>query len=164
MKALDRIDGSLARLEGWFLVVLIIGMTGLSFLQVVLRNLFQTGLIWADPMNRHLVLWVGFFGAALAASQGKHITIDVLSRFIPPGLKKFVDILINAFGAVICAVLTNASIEFIQMEMEMGATLFLDIPTWIVLIIIPAGFAVILVHFLIHLIRCTGKLFSRGTV
>ncbi len=159
MNALNRIDDALARFEGWALVLLVMAMTGLAFFQVFLRNFLQTGLVWADPLNRHLVLWVGFLGASLATKRGKHITIDVLSRIIPPALKLYIDIIIAGFGIAICGILTHASIEFLKVEM--GTTLFLDLPTWIVLSIIPAGFALITLRFLLHFFRIIVTLFTR---
>ncbi|MDE2237792.1 MAG: TRAP transporter small permease subunit, partial [Elusimicrobia bacterium] len=47
-------------------------MSSLAFLQVLRRELFGSGALWADPLLRSLVLWVGFLGAALAAAEDKH--------------------------------------------------------------------------------------------
>ena len=162
MNVLNRIDDALARFEGWVLVLLVISMTGFSFLQVILRNFLQTGLFWADPLNRHLVLWVGFLGASLATKRGKHITIDVLSRVIPASLKPFVDLIINIFGTIISAILADAAFEYIGMEKEMRTTLFLNIPTWVVLGIVPAGFVLIAARFLLHSVRCAVMIVPRG--
>ncbi|MBD3163147.1 MAG: TRAP transporter small permease subunit, partial [Candidatus Eisenbacteria bacterium] len=55
----------------------------LSGLQVVLRNFFQIGLLWIDPLVRTLLLWVAFLGAFAAAGRARHIRIDVLGRLLP---------------------------------------------------------------------------------
>ena len=62
MKWLRSFDSLLARAETVVLVAFLGSMVVLAFLQVVLRNVFGTGLIWADTLVRHLVLWAGFFG------------------------------------------------------------------------------------------------------
>ena len=162
MYILKRINDGLAKIEGWALVVLVIVMVSLSFLQVILRNFFQTGIIWADPFNRHLVLWVGFFGASLAAYKGKHITIDILSRLVPVVWKPVINILINSVGIYVCWILTKASFEFVQMEKEGGAILFLNIPTYIVEIILPLGFALITFRFFMHLTKSVYAVYKRG--
>ena len=41
-------------------------------MQVVLRQVFGGGILWCDTLLRHLVLWVGFLGAARAAGQHPH--------------------------------------------------------------------------------------------
>ena len=55
----------------------------LGGLQIILRNVFHSGLLWADPLMRHIVLWLGCLGAALATTSARHINIDVFSRALP---------------------------------------------------------------------------------
>jgi len=52
------------------LTILILGMIALSMAQIVLRNFFHTGLIWIEPLLRHLVLWIGFTGACFRPVPG----------------------------------------------------------------------------------------------
>ena len=153
MGYLEKIDNAIARAEGWLLIVLLITMIGLAFLQVMLRNFFQSGINWADTFNRHLVLWVGFLGASLAAKQNRHITIDVLSRLVPEYWKKYITVIINTTGTIICGFLTNASFQFVQIEREMGAILFLNVPTWTMEIIIPIGFGMLTFRFFLHFVN-----------
>src|SRR5262245_1305479 len=72
-------------LERVFLVLSVATLVGLSFFQVVIRNLVNFGwdwasklssaLIWAEPFLRHLVLVIAFLGASLAAREGRHLHI-----------------------------------------------------------------------------------------
>ncbi|MCK7524997.1 MAG: TRAP transporter small permease [Ignavibacteriales bacterium] len=62
-------------------------MVLLAFAQVILRNVFGTGLVWGDTIVRHMVLWAGFVGGALASYEGRHISIDALTKFFPPRVK-----------------------------------------------------------------------------
>jgi TRAP-type C4-dicarboxylate transport system permease small subunit len=62
------------------LAICLLSMVVLSALQILLRNVFGAGVLWIDPLLRYLTLWIGFLGAALAAAEGRHIQIDVLSR------------------------------------------------------------------------------------
>ena len=82
MKLLARLSGILLALERGVLVLLFSLMIVLAFAQVVLRNFFSVGLIWADPLLRNSVLWLGFIGASLATQQDKHIRIDLVGRFL----------------------------------------------------------------------------------
>ena len=59
MKIVRSIDNFLKRIEESLLISMVILMVVLAFLQVVLRNVFSLGIIWADLFLRHLVLWVG---------------------------------------------------------------------------------------------------------
>ena len=150
MKLLLRIDDWLTRLEGALLVVFLSVMVVLSFVQVVLRNFFSESLLWGDILLRHLVLWIGFIGAALATSKDRHINIDALTRFLTPKLKLGAKVLTNLFAAVVCYFLFQASLTFVGNELADKSTVYGDIPSIYSQIIIPAGFGLIIVHFLIR--------------
>lgn len=150
MKALLKIDSALAAVEGALLILLLSVMVVMAFLQVVLRNVFHEGFIWADILLRHLVLWIGILGAALAASQQRHITIDALTRFLTPRLRFAVLALAQLFALAVCVVLADAAVTFVGNDLEFGATVYAEVPAWVSQIIIPVGFALLSFHFLVR--------------
>lgn len=149
MRFLKAIDSILARVESGIVVFFLAIMIVMAFLQVVLRNVFNTGILWVDPFLRHLVLWLGFLGATLATREGRHIRIDVLTRFLTPKLKRFSSIITHFFSAVVCYFLVNASVTFLVGEKQFGGavSLFTEVPIWYVQMIIPFGFALMMVRF-----------------
>jgi len=147
MKLLKAFSNFLAKIEVGFLILLLSTMIILAFLQVILRNFFSSSLLWGDTLLRHLVLWVGFVGAALATREGKHITIDVLSRQLSPLLKRVAGLIVNFFAAVVCFFLMKAGINFIAMEKQSGGVLFAGIPIWIFQSIIAIGFGLMALRF-----------------
>lgn len=153
MKLLQRVDELIGRGEGALLIVLLSIMVVLSFVQVVLRNLFSESLLWGEIFLRHMVLWIGFLGAARATGEGRHITIDAFTRFLSPRMKLVARILTNAFAVTICFFLMKASLKFLADEVESGSTLHGDIPSWYSQIIIPVGFTLIIIHFLVRIVR-----------
>lgn len=152
MKFLQRFDSLLNRTEETLLVLFLSVMVLLAFVQVVLRNVFAEGILWADILLRHMVLWIGFLGAAVATSHERHINIDALTRFLPKRIKSAIKVLTNLFAAVICYLLFRASLEFVRNEIELGSTVYADIASWYVQIIIPAGYALLTIHFLIRML------------
>jgi C4-dicarboxylate transporter DctQ subunit len=149
----ERMDQIIARMEEVLLVVLLGSMLLIAFFQIVLRNVFSTGLDWGDPVVRNLVLWVGFVGAALATREGKHIQIDLLSRWIGPRAKKVADALTQGFSFLTCCWLIWASIKFIINEVEMRNMLFSGIPSWASEIILPLTFGSMAFRFGLRLMR-----------
>jgi C4-dicarboxylate transporter DctQ subunit len=143
----ERTDEIIDRAEQILLVVLLSSMIVIAFLQIVLRNLFSTGLAWGDPLVRNLVLWIGFIGAALATREGKHINIDVVSRWMPPLGKGLAEFLTELFSFFICGLLTFAALKFIKNEAQMGNVAFLEIPAWIPEIILPVVFGLMALRF-----------------
>jgi len=143
----ERADEIIDRVEQIFLVILLSSMIFIAFLQIILRNLFFTGLTWGDPLIRNLVLWIGFIGAALATREGKHINIDVVSRWMPPLGKGFIEFLTQLFSFFICGLLTFAALKFIKNEAQMGNVTFLGISAWIPEIILPLIFGLMALRF-----------------
>jgi TRAP-type C4-dicarboxylate transport system permease small subunit len=149
----DRSDAIIDRIEQFLLVLLLSLMILVAFLQIVLRNLFDTGLAWGDPLVRNLVLWVAFIGAALATREGKHINMEVVSRWVPPRGKVFIGALTSFFSSLVCALLTYASLKFISNEAQMGDFTFLKIPSWIPELILPVIFGLMAVRFGFHTLK-----------
>jgi len=137
----------LARLEKYLVAAMLSVMILLAFLQIILRNVFSTGISWGDPLVRYLVLWVGFIGASLATKEGKHITIEIFSRWSSGHSSLYLKAIAYLVSAFVCGLLTFAGWTFMRNEAQMGASSFLKIPAWIPQIIIPVTFALITLRF-----------------
>ncbi len=161
MRFVRTLNRLLVRIETIFLVAFLAIMIVFAFLQVVLRNVFSTGLIWADPLVRQMVLWSGFVGAALAASQDRHISIDALTKFLSPRFKAFMAIVTNLFAAAVSYFLGNAAWVFVADERTTGNELFLGIPSWVGLLIIPVGYWLLCVHFALNSIESGALAFGK---
>jgi TRAP-type C4-dicarboxylate transport system permease small subunit len=83
------------RIEVLMLSTLLGIMMLLSCWQILLRTFFSSGLLWADPLLRYLVLWCGMLGAVSAAGQGKHIAIDLIGNRLDPRVEPYLDFLVN---------------------------------------------------------------------
>ena len=147
MSRWQRWDETLGRVEKFFVALMLSVMILLAFLQIVLRNAFSSGISWGDPLVRYLVLWVGFIGASLATKDGKHITIEVFSRWFSGNGRRYLKAFSHLVSAFICSLLTFAGWTFVQNEAQMGGTTFLNIPAWIPQIIIPVTFALMALRF-----------------
>lgn len=145
-------------LEQWVLTLLLLSMLGFAVLQIVLRNFFETGLVWIDPLLRHLMMWIGFAGAVVAAGKLRHIQMDVVGRLVPMGPRLWIVRFTTLVAAVICAVLSRATWVFLGQEQEFGMTGFLEIPTWILLAALWIGFALIAVRFLARVLTSNHEL------
>lgn len=156
-KVLSAIDVGLSYVEN-SLIILILGvMVILAFLQVLLRNFFDTGILWGDIFLRHLVLWVGFIGASLATREEKHINIDVLTRIISKRYIPYVKMIIELVSVIICILLAHAGYKFLMDEIKYETILFENIPSWYFELIIPVGFALMAFRFLLKIIEQAAK-------
>ncbi|MEK7251176.1 MAG: TRAP transporter small permease [Bacteroidota bacterium] len=162
MTLLRALDKTLVKAETAFLVLFLANMIVLSFSQVVLRNFFGTGFLWADPLVRHLVIWVGFMGAAIASHEERHISIDALTKFFSPRWKAIAQVLTSLFAVIVCYYLADAALTFLRDEKASGSDFVLSIPTWVALIVIPTGYGLMAIHFVVKIVESVMKLFGKG--
>ena len=144
------------------LCLLLALMIGIACLQIGLRTFFSSGLLWADPLLRYLVLWSGMLGAVVATRERKHIAIDVVGYLAPPSVKPWVQLLLDIFSSLVGAALTWASVIFVRNEAAFGSLSLLSLPSWLWNLIFPLAFFLITVHFLLALIQDVQQLFSRS--
>jgi TRAP-type C4-dicarboxylate transport system permease small subunit len=149
----ERTDAAIERVEQILIVILLSSMILIAFLQIILRNVFSTGLVWGEPLVRNLVLWIGFVGATLATKEEKHITINLVPTGLPSQGKNFIVLMTRLFSFSICLLLTYAALKFIRNEAEMGNTAFLNIPTWIPGMILPMTFGLMTFRFGLRSLR-----------
>ena len=140
MGLIERLErlGRLA--EDSVLVLMLTAMIVLASLQILLRNGFDTGFIWADELLRIMVLWLALVGAVAASRANRQISIDVLSRLLPARPKSFVDAIVDAFTALVCGLLAWHSWRFVSEAREFGDTVLSNLPAWWFQIILPIGF------------------------
>lgn len=161
MKALLPLKKILEKVETAFLVLFLSLMVVFAFLQVVMRNVFGAGFLWGDPLVREMVLWTGFVGAALATGQERHISIDAFTRFLPLRVKHITATIASAFAAGICYYLGTSAWMFMLDEKQTGNEMFLSIPSWVGLSIIPVGYWLIGFHFLLNTLDHIAGAFAR---
>jgi C4-dicarboxylate transporter DctQ subunit len=147
MNFLRRLDRGIAAAETAILVVLLAVMVLLDFTQVVLRNVFSSGITWVDTFLRQMVLWIAFLGASLAVQNRRHLSIDVLTRFLSEPGKRVARLVTDLFATVVCLAFLKASLKFVSSELAHGSTIFLDLPTWYFEVIIPVGYTMLAFRF-----------------
>ena len=137
----SRIAQLLRGVETALLTLLVAVLLAVGLAQLVLRNVFHTGVLWFEPLSRYLVMWIAFAGAFAAAGEDRHIRVDLVPRLLTGRRGLLVGGVACLAGAAVCAALTWWGVAFLRSEREFGAIAFLAVPTWIVLAAIPLGFA-----------------------
>ena len=137
----------LHKVEDIFLALLLGAMVVLAPLQIFLRNFFDAGIVWVDPLLRVLVLWVGLMGAVAASRADRHIRIDAASRLLPPRLAGLLAALTSSVTAVVAGIVAFHSMRFVAAEWEYESTAFSGIPAWMFEVVIPAAFTFIALRY-----------------
>jgi len=162
MNVIRTLENYIVKVELFFLILSLAVMVLLAFLQVVLRNVFSSGFLWADTFLRYLVVWVGFIGAAIAAKEERHISIEVLTKFVSPTIKNLASLITNLAAAIVCYYLYTASVQFLEFGLSPDTLVFESIPLLYVFSIIPIGFLLMLFHFIIRAVLKTELIMKSG--
>lgn len=144
------------------LVLILSGMILLAASQIILRNFFGFGFIWADELLRMLVLWIAVAGAVAASRTDKHINIAVLDRFLSAKVGHVVKVIVDLFTAAICLVVTWYSINFVQTSYEYQDVLLGNVPAWILQLVMPVGFGLISWRYLLFALKRLPSLLRAG--
>lgn len=145
-----RIALSILWLENMTLVVLLAVMVAVAFVQIIARNLFDAGFPLADPFLRVGVLWLGLLGALVASRTDHHISIDVLTRFMPAAVAPWLNLVTFGFTAAVSGTIAWVSARFVYDEYQMESPLFGVVPAWPFEIIMPIAFGLIALRYLMH--------------
>jgi TRAP-type C4-dicarboxylate transport system permease small subunit len=158
--ALARALRALGRVEDFLLVTLLVAMIGLAVWQIVARNLFETALIWGDPLLRVLVLWVGFLGAVAAGRDDRQINVDVVSRMVGERWRARIRVVTDLFTAAASAFLAWQALRFVRDVGLYDEIAFGSVPLWLTAAVLPLAFALLSLRYLLlaafHLRRSGG--------
>jgi len=147
---LGRVVGAV---EDFLIAILLTGMILLAGSQILLRDIWQMALSWGDPLLRVSVLWIGLLGAMAATRDDKHIRINVLQRLVPPWLASVSRAVSDLVSAAICGTVSYYAVLFVLMDRDAGSRAFAGIQSWVCELIIPIGFGVMALRFLLFLLQ-----------
>lgn len=152
---------SIHRIEDTLLVVMLSAMITLASTQILLRVLFDFGLVWADPLLRIMVLWLGLIGAMVASRDNRHIRIDLISHFLSKNWHLLIQTLVGQFTAWVCLLIAWHGARWVHLEYVDGMIGVSGIPAWMFEVIIPITFALISIRYFLLSIRWGVLLFHR---
>ena len=132
-----------ARAEDLLATMAAIGIMVLPLGEIVLRRLFSTGIPGSAPFTAHLTLIVGLVGAAIAAREGKLLTLAT-GTFLPEGLPRHVASVAAALvGAMVTTILALGGLRLLQVHRESAKEIALGVPVWVADLAFPVAFGLI---------------------
>ncbi len=155
---LERLERAGRLAENIALVALLSAMMLLAVGQIVLREVFGTGVLWADELVKLMVLWLAMVGSIAACRDNRHIRVDVFSHVMPARLVSATRVLVDSFAAVVCAVIAWQAYRYLQLEIEFEDVVLIDTPAWIAHAIVPLAFALTGYRFVILVFRHVGDM------
>lgn len=90
------------------------GIVLMVFINVAMRYALNSGLTWSEEIAVNLFVWVIFLGAILAALEGLHIKVDVLTNRLSPRMQKVFMVLANICVLFAMGVLIKGGINVVE--------------------------------------------------
>lgn len=107
---LDRISTAIGRAASWLTLFMVI----VTFVVVVMRYVFDAGLIWVQESVVWMHAAVFMLGAAYTLRDEEHVRVDVFYRSMSPRRRAWVDLIgVMIFLLPLCAFLAWNSFDFV---------------------------------------------------
>lgn len=149
IRILEMIDNYFSKFERVFLIIAVSVMTLVVFFDFFLREFFDGGFIWAKELAAYLMIWVGFIGASYATKENKHLVVGIPEKLFPKKILPFVSLFVNVVVFSVTLFLAYLGFIYVAETKAIGETsLVLNIPLWIVQVIIPVSLVIIAIRFI----------------
>jgi len=137
------------RLEEGILATLLGLMTVLTFTQVVLRYLFNTGLVWSLEGTTYSFAALVLFGMSYGVRTRTHIAVDLLVRRLPKGTQRIVRGIAIVACLAYAVLMLYGSAVFVDRLYTLG-NMARDVPApkWLLTATMPIGFTLLGYRFL----------------
>ena len=113
-KTVAAIDKILTFIEENILFIFLVVMLGSVFIGLANRYIFQESLRWTEELARYLLIWATFVGASLGVKKGVHISIDVLTVYLPEKINKGIRALSYIISIAFCITILYIGIPFVN--------------------------------------------------
>ena len=149
----------LKRLDEWLIAALLAAMTLLTFVQVVMRYVFNSGFTWAVELTSVMFAFMIFIGISYGVRVSAHIGVDALVKLLPPGLRRATSILAVLLCLLYAGIVIFGSYSYVMKMKQFGIELEdMPIPIWMVRAVLPVGYVLLALRFLPVLFNLvTGK-------
>ena len=128
-----------ANFEETILVVLLVVMSVLMFVNVVLRYVFKSGIIWSDEVCRYCFVITAFLAVPYCIRKRNLMRMDSVQKALPFKARFIVEAVVNAIIVAFFTYYSVTCITTIQKQHKMGAeTEILLFPMYIIYIVIMA--------------------------
>lgn len=119
-------------------------MCGLVVGQVIGRNLFDTGMPWADELSRFCGVAIVFLCIPLLALRGQHVAVDMVPMMLPDRYRRWVSFAVELLVLGFAGLALWALYAFLGRAWKF-ATPTLGIPNWVFYAPAIIGFALLAV-------------------
>ena len=114
---LDRLSSITGKITAWLTLFMVI----VTFIVVIMRYVFDAGLIWMQESVVWMHAVVFMLGAAYTLHAEEHVRVDIFYRTMSARRRAWVDLAgVVIFLMPLCALLAWASFDFVAQSWRLG--------------------------------------------
>ena len=136
------------------ILVFCVASLGILLIANVFARTFFQSIYFAEEVSMFLVLLTTFTGVSYGVRKARHIRMGAFLDAMPPKMEKTFIIIISIVSAIVMAIMTWASYEYLANAMSKGhMTPALRVPKWTFYVIIPIGFGLACIQYIRTIIK-----------
>lgn len=149
------------RLEEGILAILLAFMTLITFIQVVLRYAFNSGIVWSLEATTYAFAALVLIGMSYGVRTKTHIAVDLFTRRLPAKIERHVKLIAVLVCLVYALLMLYGSSIFVDRLFTLGNfARDISAPKWLLTATMPMGFTLLAFRFLEagwQLVRSNGE-------
>ncbi len=107
---IDDFTDLVGRWSSWLVLAIVLLMA----CNVLMRYLFNTGSVWAQELEWHLLVPVVLFGMSYTLRHGEHVRSDILYFRFTPGTRALIDLVSALLIIAIALLILWFSLHYVQ--------------------------------------------------
>lgn len=118
---MERLNRGLIWIEQCLSLLILVGILGTMFAQVVARYIFRAPFSWSEELCRLGLIWMTFLAAAYIMAQRRHLAVDLWSSRVGTVWRARADLFVYLFVASTCLLLGLGSLRFVWFVHPVGS-------------------------------------------
>jgi C4-dicarboxylate transporter DctQ subunit len=137
------------RLEEIIIGALLAVMVVITCLQVILRYVFDTGIVWGLEATSYAFLWMVLLGLSYGVRTNSHIAVELLLAWLPSKPRRLILLLSVSLALIYTLSMLYGSYIYIErlFLLQIDAQ-NIPLPKWILSSALPFGFFLLLLRLL----------------
>lgn len=107
--AFERVTTGLAMALACLMLVI---ASSLGMFQIITRFVLERPAEWTEVLIRFSLIWMVFLGIPMAFRQGAMVSVDVLYRWSPKGIKRVLDVVVALAALTLVGVIIWWGIDY----------------------------------------------------
>lgn len=145
----------LATLLAWAAMAAVFAIMALVVVDVTLRALFSSSLLFVDEVCGYLLVATAYFAYAEALKRDAHVRVDMLFMLLPDRVKARIDLAFAVASIAAVGTVGWASTVMVMRAYERNVLVpgVLLTPVWIPQLAVIVGLGAVLLQFLVEIHR-----------